>query len=886
MSSTKPEKLLTLTAFSHDASHFSLIPREVATPTNLEEMQSLISSHNQNGTPITFRSGGTSLSGQASTHGVLVDSRRSFKRVEILENGKRVKVEPGATIREINNLLKSDGFKMGPDPASEVACTVGGVIANNSSGMICGTTENAYRTIESMKIVFADGTLFDTAWDGADTILQETQPRIYQTIVEVRDFIQANPDVKLKIESLFSLKNTMGYGMNSFIDFNTISEILLHLIIGSEGTLVYIAEATFRTVPIKPALATSLLLFDSLKEANNALSRILGTGPAAIELLDSQSLKVSQRENPEVEELKRLRIDQETALLVEYQEANTIELNQRLDEARDFLGPDFHYTQELKSRNDLWHLRKGLYATVAGARREGTTALLEDIAVPVAAMTETCESLTELFNQYQYEDSVIFGHVKDGNIHFMINEDFSKSDGLIRYERFTESMVELVLDKNGTLKAEHGTGRAMAPFVERQYGPEIYRLMVKIKKAFDPQGIFNPGVIISSDARIHLKNIKINPQINSVLDKCVECGFCESICPSRDLTLTPRQRIIALRAVDGANRAESRELKKALQYGVVDTCAVDGLCQRQCPVGINTGGIVKDLRTQSASPIQRAIWSFAAKRWPLFLSLARTGITFASLLPSLRGVKVERGRKRFAQISSTPQVIYLPSCINEFFGPSNQDLFQELCTKAGVAVLIPEGISGICCGTPWKSKGVASSFTHLLASNSELISSAEQLHLPIVTDNPSCTEGFTSIFKSSKVYDSADFISQFLLNNLDIEQIDQVIIHPTCSSQKLDGNIALMKIAHKLAKEVTVPPNWGCCGFAGDRGLIRPELTRSATALEAEYVRALNAKTHISNNRTCEMAMTAAVGSKYENVILLLNRLSRSRNEQVEQGLA
>ena len=184
-------------------------------------------------------------------------------------------------------------------------------------------------------------------------------------------------------------------------------------------------------------------------------------------------------------------------------------------------------TTDPEIRAELWHIRKGLYATVAGARRSGTTALLEDIAVPVPVLAPTCLALQKLFAKHGYDDAVIFGHAKDGNIHFLVNEDFQDAVKAERYRLFTEEMVDLVLAKSGSLKAEHGTGRMMAPFVERQYGAELYEIMVRIKNAFDPAQVINPGVLISSDALAHMNNIKFNPTIEAVADRCVECGYCE-----------------------------------------------------------------------------------------------------------------------------------------------------------------------------------------------------------------------------------------------------------------------------------------------------------------------------------------------------------------------
>ena len=867
-------------AYARDASHYLLIPQSVASPQSASDVSALLREHFASKKPLTFRSGGTSLSGQSLSDSLLMDSRANFKKIEIKEDGKVITVEPGISVREINNRLKPYGYKFGPDPASEIAATVGGVIANNSSGMVCGTTENAYKTIISAQIIFSDGSALNTADIDAQRRLKEIQPEIYEVIESQQRRINGSPAMKAEIERQYRGKNTMGYSLNAFLDYTDPIDILLHLMVGSEGTLAYIAEATFQTIPLKPFATTNLLVFNSLAAANESLTALVATGAAAIELLDKTSLEVAQREERAMPELKALKVERHAALIVEHQELTATNLQMRGSELENVLKSLTLTTpaiaaETLGRRNDLWHIRKGLYATVAGARKAGTTALLEDIAVPVGKLAITCESFISLFDKFKYDDSVIFGHAKDGNIHFMLNEDFREQSSQNRYRDFTEEMVDLVLGLDGTLKAEHGTGRVMAPFVRKQFGDELYSVMVALKKAFDPWGILNPDVIITDNPVIHLENYKISPTVDAEIDRCVECGFCEQGCPSKGLTLTPRQRITARRASQSARETGdtrlARNIESSFSYDGIDTCAVDGMCAISCPVGINTGDLVKRLRDENSNPLQQSIWYFAASNWSAFLALSRTGIRFASLLPKFRGVKLQPGSKRSAQMTSTPDVIYLPSCTSEIFGPSNNDIFVELCTRAKINVYIPDGIESICCGTPWKSKGMSRGAKVVQEKNRDLLSTIAGFKVPIVTDSPSCTDGFISSFDGMKVMDSSEFIASHLLSRVKINKVSQLVVHPTCSSAKLDENAALLAVAHALSDDVIVPPNWGCCGFAGDRGLIHPELTASATAEEANFVKAIGAQFHISNNRTCEMAMTSAVGRRYVSALQLLH---------------
>lgn len=890
-------------ALANDASHYLMIPQGVTRPTNMSEIVKLLQSRFASSQPVTFRSGGTSLSGQSITNELLVDTRSGFRKVKILDQGKRICVEPGVSVREINNRLKPFGFKFGPDPASEIASTIGGVIANNSSGMLCGTQANAYQTIEAMKLVFSDGSSFDTAARNANESLHELQPRIFEIIVQTHKIIKGRSDLHNEIKRQFTQKNTMGYGLNAFIDFDDPVDILLHLMVGSEGTLAFISEATFRTIPIKPFASSGLLIFESLRAANDVLPSLVGTGAAAIELLDETSLRVAQKDARSVGVLSNLEVNKHAALLVEYQEFTAEGLAQNESIALETLTKlklinSVELTQKLGTRNDLWHIRKNLFASVAGNRPKGTVAILEDISVPVHLLSQSCEGLIELFVKYDYQESVIFGHAKDGNIHFMLNEKFGASDSLNGYRDFTEDLVSLVLGIGGSLKAEHGTGRVMAPFVRRQYGDELYAMMVSIKQAFDPRNILNPNVIITEDPTLHLKNFKQVAEVEIEVDRCVECGFCEQACPSKDLTLTPRQRIVARRAMATVDLRISRKIEKQFEYDGIQTCAADGICQVACPVGINTGDLIKVLRNKNKSRLKEAIGALIARNWSTVLKALRGGVFVATFFPRLTmsilqfGRKIlgdelvplldarefTVGKKRSPKMSMAPDFIYFPTCMGEIFGPSNQELFLELSKKANISVMIPNGISQMCCGTPWKSKGFKQGLKNQHNKLQDVVQLSRDLGIPIVMDNSSCSHGLLTSLSDCTVLDAAEFAVRYLVPKLDIEKLNTLVVHPTCSTTEIDNNSALFSLAQSVAKEVIVPPNWNCCGFAGDRGFFYPELTKSATTHEAQYLENVSADGYVSSNRMCEIAMSKATEKGYVHILQILNEQSKELN--------
>ncbi|GAA1117863.1 FAD-binding and (Fe-S)-binding domain-containing protein [Arthrobacter flavus] len=918
-------RAIDLHANAHDASHFLLIPQAVVVPSTAAEVGALLRASAAQGIPLTLRAGGTSLSGQAVTDSVLVDVRRNFREIEVLDDGARVRVQPGVTVRALNARLARYGRKFGPDPASEAACTIGGVVANNSSGMNCGTTDNAYRTLESVTVVLPSGTVVDTAAPDADARLRALEPDLHDGLLRLSERLRDNPASVRTVRHQFSMKNTMGYGLNSLLDFHTPADMLAHLIVGSEGTLGFIAEAVFRTIPRPGFAATGLLVFPDLETATAALPALVDSGAATAELMDAVSLKVGQTLTGAPDVVRGLDILQHCALLVEYSASSVAELDDlQGDQSRLLAGLGLsepaRFSSDPAARASLWQLRKGLYASVSGARPPGTTALLEDVVVPVPALARTCTELTRLFGEHRYSDTVIFGHAKDGNIHFMLTDRFAAPDELERYRAFTEDMVDLVLGENGSLKAEHGTGRMMSPYVRRQYGDELYSVMRELKQLFDPAGMLNPGIILDDDPEAHLRHIKTAPPVAPEVDRCVSCGFCEPVCPSKDITLTPRQRIVTLRAIEQARLDGDTDLAARLEddydYESVQTCAVDGMCQTACPVEINTGSLVKRLRRDDAGRAANLAWSGAAHRWNLVTRGGGLVLDAAAKVPDavvvpanqlartvlghdtvpLYSAELPSGGARRARPapSAAPDAVYFPACVGTMFGPAGtgsgvQDSFAVLCERAGLSLLVPAGIDGLCCGTPWSSKGMAAGEATMRAKTvAALLEATHDGELPIVCDASSCTEGLSGVLDQASreleaagrsplvVLDAVQFVADRVLPLLGIvEPLESLALHPTCSSTRLGLNPALEAVAGVVAREVLIPETWGCCAFAGDRGMLHPELTASATSQQAADVAGFNASAHASCNRTCELGMTRATGEDYRHILELLEERTR-----------
>lgn len=911
---TPTERLI----FAHDASHYVIVPGATAVARSAGDIAALFATATRNRTPVTFRSGATSLSGQALGEGIVVDTRKHFRGITVGAGGRTVTVEPGATVQAVNAQLAAYGRMLGPDPASSTACTIGGVVANNSSGMSSGHLLTAYYTCRSMVFVLPSGTTINTADPDADAQLAAQEPALHKRLIELRDRLRANPVDVAEVRRQFSMKNTMGYSLNALLDYEQPVDILAHLLIGSEGTLGFIASATLETVPVRSQVATGLLVYPTVVAASEAVPSLVEQGYATVELLDATSLRVAQRSSQVAASLKSLEVDQHAALLVELQADTGEELDSLLAGADRELAAKL--SRDPRERALLWQARKGLYTTVASNRPSGTNALLEDIVVPKEVLGETCHELTKLFHRYHYQDSVIFGHAKDGNVHFMLNEHFAHADKITRYREFTEDMVDLILGYGGSLKAEHGTGRIMAPFVRRQFGESLYQLMWDIKNAVDPAGILNPGVVLTLDDAAFYRDLKVAATVEEEVDRCVECGYCEPVCPAKDVTLTPRGRIAlrreltALEKDPSADEQLKQQLAAKFRYQAVDTCAVDGMCYTRCPVGINTGDLVRRLRAENPNPISEKVWDTAARHWGVTNMLAGQALGVAKLMPAtlpklataaLRTVagsdnmplyKAELpagGAPRRGRAAANPDFVYFPACVNSMFagvdaagesGPGVTEAFEALCARAGLSYRIPARIGSYCCGTPWKSKGYHQGYQEManrvLAG---LWEASEHGRLPIVCDASSCTGGIFLMWQKNReaypgleILDHVQFATRTLLPRLEVlRRSDSLVVHPTCSITHLDALGELVQLAEAVAAEVTVPKNWGCCAYAGDRGLLHPELTASATRAEAREVTQRSYAAYASSNRTCEQGLTEATGQPYRNILQLLDEATR-----------
>ncbi|MBR6182378.1 MAG: FAD-binding oxidoreductase [Prevotella sp.] len=644
-----------------DASFYRQIPKVVVRSDSEEQVAKLIRCCKKHNLPFTFRAAGTSLSGQSISDSVLIVAGKHWERYEIGPNQETIQLEPGIVGSRVNELLKPYGRVFPPDPASIGSAMVGGIVVNNASGMNCGVHANSDRMMVSARMVLTDGTILDTGNERSREEFRKSHGEFLRKIEALRDKVRADKELADRIRTKYSIKNVTGLNLRPLVAYDDPFDIMAHSLVGSEGTLAFLSQVTMRTLRDYPFKASAMVYFLTMKESCEAVVAMkkLKAGEEDLamsaenlvvksaEMLDYMSLNsvddpvfLKYKEDVDagrIEGVKPGDYHNLTAILTETKGITHEQLLEKIATIQECLKSfrlyiPAEFTEDPAVYGKYWAIRSGIFPSVGGTRPVGTSCLIEDVAFHIEDLPEATVKLQKLIAEHGYSDACIYGHAFEGNYHFILNQSFKSESEVHRYEEMMRAVARLVVEEyDGSLKAEHGTGRNMAPFVRYEWRDKAYEAMKELKAIFDPDGLLNQGVIFNDDPECFIKCLKPLPVLDydfsrvpdggeylklgegkvstaketieavKRANKCIECGFCEVNCMSCGLTLSSRMRIAIQREIrelenTGADPERVKTLKKQYKYYGDQTCATDGLCSTSCPMKINTGELTHLIR--------------------------------------------------------------------------------------------------------------------------------------------------------------------------------------------------------------------------------------------------------------------------------------------------
>lgn len=929
-------------AYGIDASCYAYVPRVVVRAVNESEIINLFTLSQKYNTPLTFRAAGTSLSGQACSDSVLVLANAFWQDIEIIGNAESIKCSCGVIGVEANEALKPYGKKIGPDPATINNAMIGGIFSNNSSGMCCGVKQNSYNTIKSARFILFDGTILDTSEnakpnESIESFLQTHKDKA-DALLALRKEILQDTELCELIKRKFAIKNTTGYSINALLDFSEIKDIINHLFIGAEGTLGFVSSVEYECVEDYAYKACALLFYKDLALGAKAVEILAANESlvSAAEIMDYACLDSAKGLENAPRELGQIESGA-CAILVQLESSTKKELDSKiahiskeLESVPSLFGVCFSSDEKLMA--SWWKIRKALLPLAAGSRPSGSIVITEDICFPISTFAQGIDSITKLFEKFNFQ-GIIFGHALSGNVHFIITPNLNDEKESQAFGEFMEAMVDSVISLQGSTKAEHGTGRMIAPFVEKEWGAKAYAINRRIKEIFDPHSLINPDVIISDNPQIHTQNLKQSSEVEDFINQCMECGFCEKVCPSRELTLTPRQRIAVRKEIARLEallaestkstqkpahiQAQLEELKKGYQYFGIDTCATCSMCSLSCPLEIDSGKIASKLSPAAKGTFSRFVATQSAKHFSTTLSLAKGGLRIAnfssnivgkntlsnlskkmSFLPyiphSLPRANAYRLESKDSNAQSQVAIIYFSTCINRSFAPQSslkdtralQEVFESLCEKARVSVVYPQNLSNLCCGKAYKDYPQSAKlkrkevYRALESSVKELQSKGvEQIH--IVCDHSACSyelkNGLKELDSTLTILDMPECIESTLLPRLHITPLDEdIALYAMCATRKGKWDKSLESIAKTCTNgEVIVHSKTQCCGFAGNKGFICSELNASALRELSEFYKDRKLRFGFSSSSTCEIGLNDKTNITWQNLIYLVDRVSK-----------
>jgi FAD/FMN-containing dehydrogenase/Fe-S oxidoreductase len=871
----------TLQLYATDASPYQIVPQAVAFPKTVKQVAHVIQAALVAGVPVIPRGAGTGLSGGAVGEGLIVDFARHNRQILEFDKERRVvRVSAGVVLDQLNEFLRPHGFRFGPDVATSSRATLGGMIANDSSGAhtpVYGTTG---QHVNELDLIMADGKFVKV---GADQTSLQHQRNL------VDDLVMLN---SLQIAERFPaglLKRWPGYGLARAMQQ---PGNLIPILCGSEGTLAGIFSAELKVVPLPAERGVGLIFFDSVAEAMQATEALLDLAPAAIEHIDRPLFDQTrgQREFQAVRALLDLEAQPCAAILiVEFFEAAKDKLAQM---TRRNLGVRQLILRNEREQNLVWAMRKAglsLLTSCKGAAKPAC--FVEDTAVRPRDLPAYVAGLEALMSRVGVEAS-FYGHAAAGLLHVRPVLDLHQPEDLKKFRQIADEVAALVWQFQGSLAGEHGMGIARTEYLREQIGPELYRVMREIKQSFDPNHVFNPGKIIGDgrykidkhlrqDAdrhlvlpfRPHLAFAARDESFVANLEQCNGCGGClkqtNTMCPTFLATgeegMSTRGRANLIRAAletrgSGGDPLCAPELEYALS-----NCLACRACVSECPSNVNLPLLKAELlhaRTQrDGLTLQQRLVSSVDLLGRIGTSLPRlTNFMLGShsmrhIFGKLFGITSERPMPEFAHErfdrwfqkrthdthGQRGRVVLWDDTFTRYHEPNIGIAAVKVLEAAGFYVMLPQKRK--CCGRPAFSIGNLDETARLGAHNLALLANDDA---PIIFLEPSCYSMFAEDYRELKLAGAVDvaarcilfedFIENLLKQEPDALKFDhehgRVVIHAHCHAKALGNPKNALHLAARLPNRTVAMLDTGCCGMAGAFGMLESKYELSVKVAE------------------------------------------------------
>jgi FAD/FMN-containing dehydrogenase/Fe-S oxidoreductase len=791
---------VTRAIYSTDASVYQIVSDGVVIPRGPDDVKRTVNLCRDHGVPIVARGGGTSQCGQSIGHGIQIDFSKYMRRIIDLDvEAMTVRVEPGMVLAELNRELGRHGLQLPLDLSTANRATIGGMVANNSSGTRSIVYGSTIDYVEELTVLLADGSVVTAGpLDPTEVERKCSQDNLEGTCYrEIKRLARENA---VEIEGRFPgiSRRVGGYNLDRFLPSATAFD-LCKLFVGSEGTLGLVLEAKLRLVEPPKAKVLAVAQFHTLREAMVATPSILDHGPSAVELMDSNLLDMT-RGKIEFEPLRDFIIGEPGAILiVEFMGEFPDELSDRIETLeRDLLDKDLahhvHWAIDPRAQARIWKLRQaGLGLSLAETGDTKAISFVEDTAVDPNQLPEYIDRFQEILDRHQTE-AIFYAHASVGLLHIRPAINMKTAVGLERFQGIAREVADLVTEFGGALSAEHGDGLARSPFQEQMFGKALYEAFCQVKDAFDPAGLFNPNKIVRAP---HLTaNLQYGPEyrtsvpetvfdfsdfggIGGAVEQCGGVGACRktvagTMCPSFMATFneadSTRGRANALRmAISG--ELGPKGLTDPGLYQVLDLCLECKACKSECPTGVDMARLKSEflhqyqaehgvpLRSRILGSADRAaLWSSRlapVSNWLLQNAPARWagerlfGITEKRRAPTatrktfLDWWKAE-GRDRRNMMGRPPEaaavgaeasVAIFTDTFTNHYEPRQGIAAVHVAERLGYSVTVPERV---CCGRPQISKGLLDGARVQAGKTAAALFPMVRAGLPVVFCEPGC----------------------------------------------------------------------------------------------------------------------------------------------------